>query len=166
MGIAEEGVKAVGGVLEGLRSNPLALANILLNICFLVFLIYYVSIIASRAQNTVREMFQAQDNLYKQWGIVIKDTQSLTEKAMHCILPEDALKLLQVPSRSPIEAPQRPSETPARPQSAPPLQHLLPPERRTEMEGKEVPHVVGWPPLPPSDSSTAPSQPAPPDDGK
>lgn len=97
MGALEEGAKAVGGVVDAMRSNPLAIANILLNICFLVFLIYYVSIIASRAQNTVNALFASNDKIYNQWGIVVKDQQLLTEKVMHCILPEDAIKLLQIP---------------------------------------------------------------------
>ena len=133
----QEGVKQAGnvavGVVDAMRSNPLAIANILLNICFLVFLIYYVSIIAQRAQTVVAGMFAANDKLYAQWGVVIKDQNALTEKAMHCILPEDALKLLQVPPRvAPIEAPARPSLTPEapRPQSGSaddtPLKHLVP----------------------------------------
>lgn len=131
MGAVEEGAKAVGGIVDAMRSNPLAIANILLNICFLVFLIYYVSIIAQRAQTVVAGMFAANDKLYAQWGVIIKDQNALTEKAMHCLLPEDALKLLQVPPRSPIEAPARPSApppvAPARPQLQL-LKHLLPPQ--------------------------------------
>ncbi len=112
MGALEEGVKTVGGVVEALRANPLALANIVLNIAFLVFLFYYVTIIAHRAERTVNELFQAQDNVFKQWGVIVKDQQNLTEKTMHCILPEDALKLLQAPLR----------EAPARPEPPAPLQ--------------------------------------------
>jgi hypothetical protein len=108
MGALEEGGKAIGGVVDAMRGSPLALANILLNICFLVFLFYYVSRISTRAEATVKELFVAQDNLYKQWSVIIKDTNTLTEKAMHCLLLEDALKLLQLPPRSPIQEPQRP----------------------------------------------------------
>jgi hypothetical protein len=99
MGVLEEGVKTAGGVVDALRANPLALANIVLNIAFLIFLFYYVSIIASRAEKTVKELFVAQDNVFKQWAVVVKDQQLLTEKTMHCILPEDAIKLLQLPPR-------------------------------------------------------------------
>jgi hypothetical protein len=121
MGVAEEGVKAVGGVVDAMRGQPLAIANIILNIAFLLFLFYYVSIIAARAQTTVKEMFTAQDNLYKQWGVIVKDQQALTEKTMHCILPEDALKLLQAPPRyepPPVQRPEPPA--PLQRQSFPP----------------------------------------------
>ena len=41
-------------------------------------------------------------DLYKQWSVIIKDTNDLTEKTMHCILPSDALMLLNArPSPSP-----------------------------------------------------------------
>lgn len=98
-GILEEGVKTAGGVVDALRAQPLQLANIVLNIAFLIFLFYYVSIIATRAQNTVNALFVANDKMYTQWATVLKDQQGLTEKVMHCILPEDAIKLLQLPPR-------------------------------------------------------------------
>jgi hypothetical protein len=109
-GALEEAAKATGGLIDAMRSNPLAIANILLNICFLVFLIYYVSIIAQRAQTVVNSLFAANDKLYTQWGVVIKDQNALTEKAMHCILPSDALQLLQAPRYAPPPPaePQRP----------------------------------------------------------
>jgi hypothetical protein len=125
MGVLEEGVKTAGGVVDALRANPLALANIVLNIAFLIFLFYYVSIIATRAEKTVKELFTAQDSVFKQWGVIVKDQQSLTEKVMHCILPEDAIKLLQAPPR-------------VQPQSWPPF---------------SVPRITPlqfWPPVPPA----------------
>jgi hypothetical protein len=121
-GAIEESAKAVGGIVDAMRSNPLAIANILLNICFLVFLIYYVSIIASRAQKVVDALFTANDKIYAQWGVIAKDQNALTEKAMHCILPEDALKLLQAPPRyepPPIQRPEAPA--PLQRQSFPPI---------------------------------------------
>jgi hypothetical protein len=119
MGVLEEGAKAAGGVVDAMRGQPLAIANIVLNVCFLVFLFYYVSRISSRAEATVKELFVAQDNLYKQWAVIIKDTNDLTEKAMHCVLPDDILKL-QVPPRY---EPQRPS-APAPPAPLPKSQNL------------------------------------------
>jgi hypothetical protein len=120
MGVLEEGVKTAGGVVDALRANPLALANIVLNIAFLVFLFYYVTIIAHRAEGTVKELFQAQDNVFKQWGVMVKDQQGLTEKMMHCILPEDALKLLQAPRVQPQNWP------PYAPPKLTPLRQLWP----------------------------------------
>jgi hypothetical protein len=99
MGILEEGVKTASSVVDAMRSSPLALANIVLNICFLVFIFWYVSRISDRAESTVKQLFQAQDNLYKQWAVMIKDQQDLMEKSLHCISVEDAMKLLQVPAR-------------------------------------------------------------------
>ena len=100
-GVAEETVKVAGGVIDAMRGSPLAIANIVLNICFLVFLFYYVSRISSRAESTVKDLFAAQDALYKQWSVIIKDTNELTEKSMHCIYPDDAIKLLQAPRVAP-----------------------------------------------------------------
>ena len=87
-GVLETGMKAVGSAVEAMRGQPLAIANIVLNICFLLFLFYYVSRISQRAEHTVAQLFSAQDKLYDQWRDVIKDQTTLTEKAMHCILPE------------------------------------------------------------------------------
>jgi hypothetical protein len=113
-GALEEAAKATGGLIDAMRGSPLAIANLILNICFLVFLFYYVSRISTRAENTVAALFAANDKLYAQWGVIVKDQNALTEKAMHCLLPEDALKLLQLPPRSPIQEPQRP-QAPAPP---------------------------------------------------
>lgn len=103
-GVAEETAKVAGGIVDAMRNQPLAIANIVLNMCFLVFLFYYVSRISTRAEGTVKELFVAQDALYKQWGVIIKDTNELTEKSMHCIYPDDAIKLLQAP-RQPVAPP-------------------------------------------------------------
>jgi hypothetical protein len=108
MGALEEAAKATGGFIETMRSQPLVLMMGLMNIGLLLFLFYYLSRITARTENTVQALFSANDKLYSQWGTVIKDQQMLTEKVMHCILPEDALKLLQSPPRSPIQDPQRP----------------------------------------------------------
>ena len=107
-GALEEAAKATGGLIDAMKSSPLAIANLLLNIAFLVFLFYYVSRISTRAELVVAQMFTANDKLYAQWGTVVKDQNVLVEKAMHCLLPEDALKLLQLPPRSPIQEPARP----------------------------------------------------------
>lgn len=107
-GALEEAAKATGGLIDAMKSSPLAIANLLLNVAFLVFLFYYVTRISSRAENVVAGLFAANDKLYAQWGTIVKDQNALTEKAMHCLLPEDALKLLQLPPRSPIQEPARP----------------------------------------------------------
>lgn len=114
MGVLEEGTKAVGSAIDAMRGSPLAIANIILNICFLIFLFYYVSRISQRAENTVAAMFAAQDKLYEQWATLVKDTNDLAEKTMHCILPEDAIRLLNSRSAAPAapDAPVRPQRSP------------------------------------------------------
>jgi hypothetical protein len=109
-GALEEAAKATGSFLETMRSQPLVLMMGLMNIGLLLFLFYYLSRITARTENTVAALFTANDKLYSQWGVVIKDQQLLTEKVMHCILPEDALKLLQTPRYDP-----EPPRAPARP---------------------------------------------------
>lgn len=134
-GALEEAAKATGGFIEAMRQSPLALANLVLNIAFLVFLFYYVSRISSRAEGTVAALFAAQDKLYAQWGVIIKDQVTLTEKTMHCILPEDAIKLLQLSPRATLP--------PVRPQGG---------------------DMYKDPPKPhPTDASVAPGEPSPPD---
>lgn len=133
----QEGVKQVGtvatSIVDSMKSSPLAIAMVLMNIALLLFLFYYLSRITSRTETTVQALFTANDKLYTQWGKVIEDTGKLTEKAMHCILPEDALKLLQLPPRvapEPPAAPARPIAPEApRAQSTddmPALRHLIP----------------------------------------
>jgi hypothetical protein len=117
VGALEETAKATGGLIEALKGSPVALAMGVMNIALLVFLFYYLSRITSRTEVTVGQLFQAQDKLYNQWAVIVKDTNDLTEKTMHCILPDDAIKLLQAPSssRSSPDGPQRP-DRPAAPE--------------------------------------------------
>ena len=122
VGALEEGAKAAGGVIEALRAQPLALANIVLNIAFLVFLFYYVSIIARRAESTVAALFANNDKLYVQWATVIKDQNDLTARTMHCIPVEDALKLLEAnpnAPKPPIIAPDKQGLTAPKPEEPP-----------------------------------------------
>jgi hypothetical protein len=95
MGVLEEGGKAVGGVVSAMSSQPMALALVVLNLGLLTYLYYYTSRITSRTEQTAQALFNANDKLYEQWGTIVKDTNTLTEKTIHCILPEDAIKLLQ-----------------------------------------------------------------------
>ncbi len=136
MGVLEEGAKAAGGVIEAMRGSPLAIANIVLNICFLIFLFYYVSIIADRARATVGMLFAAQDKAYEQWAAMVKDTNDLTEKTLHCILPSDAMMLLQARPAAPIPAPDRPAApAPLQQQKSPVFK--LPPLPATPIELRE-----------------------------
>ena len=96
-GVVEETGKVATSVVDAMRNQPLAIANIVLNIAFLIFLFYYVSIIARRAESTVAALFADNDKLYAQWGTIVKDTGDLAEKSLHCITVDDAMKLLQVP---------------------------------------------------------------------
>jgi hypothetical protein len=150
MGAVEEGVKAAGGFIDAMRNQPLVLMMGLMNIVLLLFMFYYLTRITARTETTVKLLFDANDSLYKQWGTVIKDQVSLTEKTMHCILPEDAIKLLQLPPRS---------EPPARPQAPTPLT----PERQS-WPPKWLPldsDEVEWP-LPTEQTAPLP-KPRPPD---
>jgi hypothetical protein len=112
MGAVEEGVKAAGGFIDAMRQQPLVLMMGLMNITLLVFLFYYLTRITSRTEHTLELLFTANDKIFQQWTGVIKDQGGLVEKSMHCILPEDAIKLLTMPR----------SEAPARPQAPEPLQ--------------------------------------------
>jgi hypothetical protein len=119
MGALEEGGKAIGGVVDAMRSQPLAIALVLMNLGLLVYLYYYTNRITSRTEMTAQALFDANNKLYAQFGTIIKDTNILAEKTIHCILPSDALQLLQAPrpySSPPPAAPERPQE-PQRPQA-------------------------------------------------
>jgi hypothetical protein len=118
-GALEEAAKATGGFIDALRSQPLVLMMGLMNIVLLVFLFYYLTRITARTETTVAALFSSNDKIFERWATVIKDQGTLVEKSMHCILPEDALKLLALPPR---EAPARPeAPAPLQRQSFPPI---------------------------------------------
>jgi hypothetical protein len=114
MGALEEGGKAIANVTDAMRSQPLAIALVLMNLGLLVYLYYYTSRITSRTETTAAALFDANNKLYAQFGNIVKDTNALAEKTIHCILPEDAVRLLQ--ARPPV------TEPPARPQAPAPLE--------------------------------------------
>jgi hypothetical protein len=121
MGVLEEGAKAAGGVIDALRGSPVALAMGIMNIALLLFLFYYLSRITARTENTVAALFSSQDKLFNQWGVVMKDQNALTEKTMHCMLPEDVERLMKI---RPVERERL--ERPAEPQRLKPLTPLAP----------------------------------------
>jgi hypothetical protein len=121
MGVMEEGGKAVSGVVDAFRSTPAMLAIIIMNIGLMLLLYYYMNRITTRTEVTLKEMYAANDKIYTQWGLVVKDTNALTERALHCILPEDALKLFNArptppPPYGSDTMPQAP-QAPVRPQN-------------------------------------------------
>ena len=129
MGAVEEGAKAASGFIDALRSQPLVLMMGLMNIVLLVFLFYYLTRITARTETTVAALFQSNDKIFERWATVIKDQGALVEKSMHCILPEDALKLLALPPRS---------EPPARPVPPEPLQRQSFPPRWLPLQGDKL----------------------------
>ena len=77
--------------MEALRANPLQLANLVLtsrswSSCSTTSR----SLRAARAYSHLA--VAAQDSALNNGAVMVKDQQSLTEKMVHCILPEDALK--------------------------------------------------------------------------
>ena len=119
-GALEEAAKATGGFIDALRTQPLVLMMGLMNIVLLVFLFYYLTRITARTETTVAALFASNDKIFERWATVIKDQGNLVEKSMHCILPEDALKLLALPPRE--SGPARPEPpTPLQRQSFPPV---------------------------------------------
>jgi hypothetical protein len=90
-------MKSAGEFIQTFRQQPLVLMLGLMNIVLLVFLFYYLSRITARTETTVHALFESQDKLFTQWGTIVKDQNALTERVMHCILPEDAIKLMQAP---------------------------------------------------------------------
>ena len=105
MGATEEAGKAVGGVIDVMRSQPLVLAMMLMNVGLLLFLAWYMSRITSRTELTVQQLFTANDKLYTQWGVIVKDTSDLAEKSLHCLAVEDVLKLMVPRGTVPQSAP-------------------------------------------------------------
>jgi hypothetical protein len=100
MGALEEGGKAISGLMEAMRNQPLVLMMGLMNAGLLVFLWLYMSRITARTEITVGNLFAAQDKLYTQWGTIVKDTNELAEKSLHCVTVDDALKLIRPPPAS------------------------------------------------------------------
>jgi hypothetical protein len=107
-GILEKSAESVSGIVTAMRDTPLVLALVLMNLALLVFHWYYASRVQDRIEKTAGQFFQNQVTQNQQWGLVLKDQNALAEKMMHCILPEDAGKLLQIPFRAPQYAPPAP----------------------------------------------------------
>lgn len=99
-GALEEGGKAFGSLVDVMRTQPLVLAMMLMNVGLLIFLAWYMSRITGRTETTVQALFDANNKLYTQWGTIVKDTSDLAEKSLHCITVDDALKLLRVPDKA------------------------------------------------------------------
>jgi cell division protein FtsL len=118
MGIAEETVKsvsaAVAGTVEAMKSTPLVLALCLMNIALLVFFWYYISRVLTRTESTAQLFYQNQQAQNASWNEVLKGQNSITEKTIHCILPEDAVKIFSAgqsriaPLIARPDAPERP----------------------------------------------------------
>jgi hypothetical protein len=100
MGAFEEGGKAITGLMEAMRTQPLVLMMGLMNAGLLVFLWLYMSRITARTELTVGQLFTSQDKLFSQWGVIVKDTNELAEKSLHCVTVDDALKLIRPPPAS------------------------------------------------------------------
>ncbi len=93
----EEGGKAANTALDIMRTQPLVLMMGLMNAGLLIFLWMYMSRITQRTELTVGNLFGAQDKLFAQWGTIVKDTNELAEKSLHCVTVDDALKLIRPP---------------------------------------------------------------------
>lgn len=96
-GVLEEIAGTGKGVIEAMKSQPLMLAMGVMNVGLLLFLFWYTSRITARTELTVANLFSAQDKLFNQWGVIVKDTSDLAEKSLHCLSVEDTLKLLAAP---------------------------------------------------------------------
>jgi hypothetical protein len=123
-GAIQEGAKVANTALEIMRAQPLVLMMGLMNAGLLVFLWLYMSRITARTETTAQALFGAQDKLFAQWGTIVKDTNDLAEKSLHCVTVDDALKLIR-----PL-VPQLPGTTPNRYRDIelplPPLKLLMP----------------------------------------
>jgi hypothetical protein len=98
-----------------MRDTPLVLALVVMNLALLVFHWYYASRVQDRIEKTAGQFFQNQVTQNQQWTVVLQDQNKLAEKMMHCILPEDASKLLQIPHQALQYAPPAPA-APEKPQ--------------------------------------------------
>ena len=79
----EETAKVASGVVDAMRNQPGYCEHQAQYRFFRNF--YYVSRIPTRAEGTRKELFCGAGRL-RQWGVIIKDTNELTEKSMHCNL--------------------------------------------------------------------------------
>jgi hypothetical protein len=108
MGALEEVAKATSQAVSSMGQTPLVLALVIMNLGLLVFHWYYTARVQDRIENTAKQFFMNSQEQGKQWTTVLAEQNKLTEKTIHCILPEDALKLLQGAQRAPVAAPEKP----------------------------------------------------------
>jgi hypothetical protein len=170
--IHEEVSKQVGGFFKIMEMQPLSLALVVMNFALVAFLFYSNSQVLTQRQNALDQIVRWQSNSDQMMASCVSiEVMKLVVDALE---RDRSLYRQMLPPLTPGQEIPRPAPAPAplppglMPQKDNPLQHLLPPDRRTELEKLEVPYVANWPshpPLPTPRPSTAPRDSKPANDG-
>lgn len=71
--VGEEGAKAIGGIVQAMKSEPLSLALVIMNICLLGF--FYVLL------NTISKQRE------REIGLLYADKKEVREMISRCVVP-------------------------------------------------------------------------------
>jgi hypothetical protein len=99
-GVSEEAGKAVGGFIDSMKSQPLALALVVMNICLLAFVFY------SNARYSEGRKFAFEQ--------IINQQKEMAQLLSRCIVPGTGMKLQSDESR-PVQLPPLPPPKPVDP---------------------------------------------------
>jgi hypothetical protein len=85
MGPVEEGSKAIGGIIESLKAQPLALALVIMNLALLSLFYYFASKVSETRQREVTLLYQEHKELNE---ALLREHREVREMLAHCVMPE------------------------------------------------------------------------------
>jgi cob(I)alamin adenosyltransferase len=84
MGTVEEGSKAIGGVIESLKAQPLSLALVVMNLALLA-LFFYIAQKTSETRKREMDAVYAEQKEVRE--MLVRDNREVREMLTHCVLP-------------------------------------------------------------------------------
>lgn len=93
--IGEETGKTARSVVDALKTQPLLLSLVLLNVAMIVFMFYYVSNTFRARTVSVDQLFTSQKVMFEQWANVLQHQQALADKLEKCVPIDEVGKLIE-----------------------------------------------------------------------
>jgi hypothetical protein len=85
MGPVEEGSKAIGGVVESLKAQPLSLALVVMNVALLALFYYIASKVSETRQREMAALYQEHKEAN---DALLREHREVREMLAHCVAPE------------------------------------------------------------------------------
>jgi hypothetical protein len=131
-GLTAEVGQTARSVVGVMKESPLSLALVVMNFALVGFLFYSNAAVLQQRQSALDQIVQWQKGTDQMMASCV------SIEVMKLVV--DALERDRTLYRQLLPPTQPPAPAPLRS----PLQHLLPPDRHTELEQIEVPYVVDW----------------------